>query len=258
MSRKLKIIIIGTGNVAHHLGLALLESEQEIIQLIGRNKENTSSLAKILDVEFSTDIKTIKQNADLVILAVSDNAISEIANNNNFGNALVVHTSGSVSVDELKNLANRGVFYPLQTFSKNREIDFSEVPIFIEANSSENLSLLEKLAKKISTKVEHADSEKRKALHLAAVFACNFSNQMYAIAEKLLVENDLKFDYLEALINETAKKAIEKGPRKAQTGPALRNDKIIIDKHLQMLSEHDEIQKIYTFVSKSISEFKNS
>ncbi|MEA3444181.1 MAG: DUF2520 domain-containing protein [Bacteroidota bacterium] len=255
MDEKLKIILIGTGNVAHHLGPALQNTGHDIIQLIGRNKERTRELAEKLNVDFITDFKNLKKNTDLIILSVSDNAIHDIIKKSEFGNALVVHTSGSVSMEVLNSLPNYGVFYPLQTFSKQRALDFSEIPIFIEANSEKNIILLKKLALQLTPKVEIANSEKRKLLHLAAVFACNFSNHMYAIAEYLLEKNGFKFEYLEALIMETARKSLEYKPQNAQTGPALRNDKNTIDKHLALLSEEADFQKIYSFVSKSILDF---
>lgn len=255
MKESLQIILVGTGNVAHHLGLALLDAGHEIVQLLGRNKEKTKALAKKLSVDFSVDFGELNKTADLIILAVSDNALAELAGKIDPGKALVVHTSGSVPVDVLSALPNYGVFYPLQTFSKERPVDFSDIPIFVEANSEKNVRRLKNLALQLSPKVEICDSEHRKYLHLAAVFACNFSNHMYAIAECLLEKHGLKFEHFAPLILETAQKAIDKKPKNAQTGPALRNDQNTINEHVALLADHPEYQKIYSFVSKSILDF---
>jgi predicted short-subunit dehydrogenase-like oxidoreductase (DUF2520 family) len=255
MKENLKIILVGSGNVAHHLELALRDAGHRIVQVLGRNKEKTRILAKNLSADFTVDFGKLKKTADLIILAASDNALSELAGKIDPGKALVVHTSGSVPMDVLSALHNYGVLYPLQTFSKDRLVDFSEIPVFVEANSEKNVRVLKNLALQLSPKVEICDSEHRKYLHLAAVFANNFSNHMYVIAACLLEKHGLNFEYLAPLILETAQKAIDKKPRNAQTGPALRNDQNIIDEHLTLLTDHPEYQKIYSFVSQSILEY---
>lgn len=255
MKESLNMILVGTGNVAHHLGLALQDAGHDIIQLVGRNKDKTKALAANLSVEFTTDFDQLRNDADLIILAISDNGLADVASKINPGQALVVHTSGSVSVDVLNALPNNGVFYPLQTFSKERLVNFPDIPIFVEASSEKNTRLLKNLALQLTPKVEICDSIHRKTLHLAAVFACNFSNHMYAIAEWMLEKHDLKLEHLSPLILETAQKAIDKKPKNAQTGPAIRNDKNTIDEHLALLSDQPEFQKIYSFVSKSILDF---
>ena len=251
----LNIVIYGTGNVAYHLVRAFKKIGQTV-WLTGRNESKVSHLANALDAKVIDGSKGY-ENLDIVILAVSDTAISEIISNEDFGNSLVVHTSGSVAMNELAPLADHGVFYPLQTFSKDREVDFSEIPIFIEANTPENLEILKNLGQQLSNKVEECSSEQRKILHLAAVFACNFSNHLYAIAEQILEDHGLEFDSIAPLIKETALKAIDRKPKNAQTGPALRNDKNTLEKHLRLLENQPEFQKIYSFVSESILKFGN-
>ncbi|MCL4482657.1 MAG: DUF2520 domain-containing protein, partial [Bacteroidetes bacterium] len=167
---------------------------------------------------------------------------------------LIVHTAGSVSMNILATVSkNYGVFYPLQTLSKQKEVDFSSVPICIEANSAENLAKLRALAAIISDQVVQVDSMQRKQLHLAAVFVSNFVNHFYSIGEKLLLEKQLDFDLLKPLIMETANKAMHHSPRTVQTGPAIRNNKTIMDHHLKMLEQHPEWQKLYELISRDIS-----
>ena len=252
MNNKLNIVIVGAGNVAHHLGFALQNAGHYIQQVVGRSKENTESLAKKLNTDYSLRVKETNTDVDLVVLAVSDGAIAGIVSQVDFGKTLVVHTSGSVPVDALSEVENHGVFYPLQTFSKNREVNFKDIPIFVEASSHINFFILKQLGGQLSNKVEECSSEQRKTLHLAAVFACNFSNHLYAIAESILEEHGLEFDHIAPLIQETSKKAIESKPKNVQTGPAIRNDEDTIAKHLKLLEAHPEFQKIYSFVSDSI------
>ena len=199
----------------------------------------------MIDAKYTTQLHELKSDADLYIISLKDTAfvqlIGDICKDKN-SNALFVHTAGSIPMSIWEGYTNNyGVFYPLQTFSKLREVDFKEIPFFIEASSTENCNLLKEIAHTISDKVYDATSEQRKSLHLAAVFTCNFTNHMYAIAAELLEKYNLPFETMLPLIDETARKVHELTPRQAQTGPAIRYDEQVINNHLQML--HDDVQK---------------
>jgi predicted short-subunit dehydrogenase-like oxidoreductase (DUF2520 family) len=248
------IVIIGAGNVATHLGLAILKTGRRIVQVYSRSEENARLLAGKLHSDFSVDLKAIYPEADLYIVSVADDAVGEITKSLRLKGKLIVHTSGSVSMDVLRSCSeNYGVLYPLQTFSKTREIDLSTVPLCIEANSNDNLQLLELFAKGLSQKVIEVDSEKRKILHLAAVFASNFPNFMFTIAEKILAENKFDFELLRPLILESAMKVQTMNLEEAQTGPAQRGDEAIIMKHVKLLKNYPEFRVIYKMLSDGIS-----
>ena len=248
-----KIVLLGSGNVATHLAIALKEAGKTIVQIYSRTLENAGFLAKKVKADFTTDIAKIACNADLYIIAVSDDALAEVANGIDVNNNLIVHTSGSAPMDILKSCSeNRGVLYPLQTFSRSRNIDFGKVPLCIEANSIESRERLKNLALSLSENIHFVDSEKRRVLHLAAVFACNFSNFMYTIAQKITEENNLSFDILKPLIEETAAKIEEITPVEAQTGPAVRGDEKIMKLHMDMLRKYPEFMEIYRLISEKI------
>ena len=190
----MRILILGTGNLATQLGMALHAQHAEIIQVFGRTGTSASDLANLLGCTSTTDKSKIITDADLYILAVSEAAIPEVLTKATIRNRLIVHTSGSISIDVLASFSeNYGVFYPLQTLTKQKAVDFSAVPICIEANSMENLEKLSRLAKTISDQVFEINSNQRRELHLAAVFVCNFVNHFYSIGEKLLQEQHLDF-----------------------------------------------------------------
>lgn len=245
----ISIVIIGSGNVAQHLITAFLQSNEiELVQVFSRQKESVSHL--LSPDKIVSDYLEIKE-ADVYILAVSDNAIAAVSTKLPFENRLVVHTSGSMPMEILDTKNRRGVFYPLQTFTKNKAINFNEIPICLEAEKENDYKIIETVAQSISTIVQSISSEQRKALHVAAVFVCNFVNHLYKIGHAICEENQLSFDLLKSLIQETAQKIIELTPQNAQTGPAKRNDTATINSHLNFLT--DENQKaIYKLITKSI------
>lgn len=250
-----KIIFIGAGNVATHLALALHKKGYIISQVYSRHLSTASPLAKALKCAYTDVIAAIDTTADIYIIAVKDDAVSAIANTLRLKNKIVVHTSGSVPMDALKSVSkNYGVFYPLQTFSKNKKINFNNVPVCIEAINLPTLKNLSTLAQSISDNVQKINSEQRKVIHLAAVFACNFSNHLYAIADNILTANKLSLDILKPLIEETATKIMYNTPADVQTGPAVRNDKETMNSHLQLLQGNKEYQRLYQLLSKSIIE----
>ena len=248
-----KVTIIGSGNVAQHLIVAFQNSQNmgteiDLIQVFSRQKENISHL---LDLDKITDDLATLEEADLYIIAVSDDAIADVSSQLPFKNRLVVHTSGSISLDALDNDNRKGVFYPLQTFTKNKDVDFKTIPICLESENATDFQLLEKVAKMISDKVFAINSEQRKALHVAAVFVNNFTNHLYQIGSEICQENQVPFEILKPLIAETAQKIMVLSPEQAQTGPAKRNDSSTIEAHEAFLSDENHL-KIYKTLTQSI------
>lgn len=230
----MKINIIGRGNVATHLTTAF-NGKAEI------NIVNPRSL------------EGLDKNAEFSIISVTDNAIGQVAVALPETSGIIVHTSGSTSIQVLDCRKEKtGVFYPLQTFTKGVELDYSEIPFLIEAKDNETQKALMSLASIISNNVRSADSETRKILHIASVFACNFTNHLWAIAEKLLTENGMDFNIIRPLLKETLRKTRDLSPFDAQTGPAVRRDSKTIDAHLSLLESDRELKNIYQVLTSSI------
>jgi predicted short-subunit dehydrogenase-like oxidoreductase (DUF2520 family) len=249
------IAIVGAGNVATHLGPALQAEGHRIVQVYSKTEEAAKVLAERLGTDFITDISALDYSADIFLFCLKDDALLNVLKQTRFTNQILIHTAGSLPLDIFKNFGfHYGVLYPLQTLIKERTVDLSKVPICIEASTPFAESIVVKLASGISGKVEFVDSDKRKILHVAAVFACNFTNHMFYIADKLMRENGLDLDLLKPLIQETFAKIMETDPQTAQTGPAKRGDLKTINEHLNILKDHPGMKKIYTFVSESIAE----
>jgi predicted short-subunit dehydrogenase-like oxidoreductase (DUF2520 family) len=249
------ITFIGAGNLATRLGLALKNKGYKFLQVYSRTIESAGFLAEKLDCEPVNTAESISGKADLYICALKDDILAEVLGKAGLKNRMLVHTSGSLTMSVLAPFSdNYGVLYPLQTFSKDREVDFKNIPVFIEASGSEVLEIIKKLSSELSDKVVELDSEKRKSLHVSAVFACNFVNYLYTVSGDILEKNDLDFRYLIPLIDETAKKLHEMSPVSAQTGPAKRYDNKIIEQHISMLSYSPEIANLYEAMSKLIFE----
>jgi len=251
------IVIIGSGNVATHLGLALYDAGYKITQVYSPTKKSAAVLAQKVNATPINDLKKLDLTASVYIIAVKDDAISSLASHLKLKDKIVVHTSGSVGIEVLRNVSkNYGVFYPLQTFSKRKKIDFRTVPLCIEASNKSTALSLQYFAKSISAHVQKVSSDQRKVIHLAAVFACNFSNHMYAIADNILKQHKLSLDLLKPLIDETAHKIKNDSPVKMQTGPAIRGDKKTMEAHLKLLKGDKKVKEIYKMVSESIKELK--
>ncbi|WP_316738224.1 F420-dependent NADP oxidoreductase [Pedobacter aquatilis] len=247
------VVLLGSGNVATHLAKALVAKGEKIVQVYSQNLNNAQQLASEIGAGAVSNFADLLHNADLYIISVKDDAIDEVASQLKNVEGLVVHTSGTTDVKVLsKHGLNSGVFYPLQTFSKNKAVSFDNIPLCIEAEKETDLNLLENLANKISNRVYKLDGEKRKVLHLTAVFACNFPNHLYALSAKILEDNNLEFDILRPLIFETADKVMTNLPIDVQTGPAVRNDQNTINEHLKMLNNLPQLQDIYQTLSNSI------
>lgn len=244
------IAIVGTGNVAFHITKACVQLPTITVTNYGRNTSKVEQLASQFDNNFGQINDLSKASHDLILIAVADNAINKVSKLVP-AKALVVHCSGATPMQSI-NTINKGVFYPLQTMSKGKPVNFSEVPILIESNSKENLTLLEDFAKQFSGKVYRMTSEQRLKIHLAAVFACNFSNFMMASAQRYLEQEQIPFELLHTLITETAEKALLIGPKNAQTGPAIRGDEKVLQLHEQLLNSEAELLNLYQSISNLI------
>ena len=245
--------MIGAGNLATQLSLAFHENGIEISQVYSRTIKSAKALAVKVNASFTNSSKDIERKADLYVFALSDKALQPMLDKLSVPIGKVVHTAGSIPVVVFENYAEiYGVFYPLQTFSKQRKVDFSDIPICIESNNMEFHEDLIALAQRISKSVHVINSDQRKQLHLAAVFTCNFTNHMYCIGQKLLDEKDVDFELLKPLIAETAQKVLQLDPLSAQTGPAVRFDEEIMSSHEKALKNTPDFQKLYRFVSESI------
>lgn len=252
------VVIIGAGNLAAHLAPALHRKGVNVVQVLNRSRSAGERLAGKVHAEYKPGFGEADQTAELYILAVSDSAIGEVAMQLGLRDQLLVHTSGSVAIDSLSGASsNTGVFYPLQTFSKNKRINFSRIPVCIEANTAGNEKKLMQLAGLLSSKVQLLDSAQRKVLHMTAVFAGNFPSFMYTIAEDLLKKHGIPFSLLKPLILQTAAAAMQEDVFSRQTGPAVREDSRIMDEHLEMLSKLGDYMEIYDLISKSIIKHKH-
>lgn len=249
-----RIVMIGAGNVAHHLAPALLKAGLELCQIYSRSIDSARALGIKTGISYTADLFAIYPDCDIYIFCVSDDSILALYKSIRINKkAIILHTSGSVPLDIFKSLTDRyGVLYPLQTFSKKRVLDFREVPLCIEASQPEVLKVVRELAENLSHCVQEISSEKRKKLHLAAVLANNFTNHLYAIAGNLLEEEGLGFDLLRPLIFETAHKVMLLTPYEAQTGPARRGDESILELHKKLLQKNRKLQSLYTLLSDSI------
>ena len=257
MADNKRIVLVGAGNVATHLGVAWQKAGYEIAQVYSRTSASALELADRLGVGYTTSLEELCTDADVYVVMVKDAVLQELIPTVVKGreDALFVHTAGSMPMSVWGGHAIRhGVLYPMQTFSKAREVDFSSVSFFVEANGGAELSVLKTMASALSPKVYEATSAQRTYLHMAAVFACNFANHMYALSARLLEKNGLPFDAMLPLIDETARKVHTLHPQEAQTGPAVRRDANVMGKHMEMLADEPGIKEIYETISKSIQE----
>jgi len=250
----MKIVVIGSGNLATQLSLALSEAGQHISQVYSRTELHASELAKKIGCAYTTNINELSQEADVYIISVKDDAIAELAQQVGCRaqNAIVVHTAGSIAMQVLQPYVQHyGVLYPMQTFSKNKRVDFKPIPCFIEGSDDATLDAIQSLAASVSDKVVRASSAQRKKLHLAAVLACNFTNHCYRLAEKVLEEEQMDFKLFLPLIDETAQKVAHMSPKQAQTGPMMRWDTGVMQMQMDLLSD-ERTRQIYQLMAESI------
>lgn len=250
------VVLIGAGRVATQLGLTFVRHQIPVLQVYSRTAASASALAKTTGSDFTDDLSNLNQQADLYIISVADDSISQIVNQLNLKNKTVVHTSGSVPLEILAPVSSSyGVFYPLNTFSKDKAIDLAKTPFCIEANDPQTEHNLLQLARLISIDVRLINSQQRAVIHLAAVFACNFTNFMMVNADEILRNQGISHNILLPLINETISKLSAISPKEAQTGPALRNDREIIKKHLEMLATDPDKKMLYQLISEQIQTY---
>jgi predicted short-subunit dehydrogenase-like oxidoreductase (DUF2520 family) len=254
-----KIVLLGAGNVATHLGKRLQKKGHEILQVISRSESSAKELALQLSATYATDLKKINQNANVYIFCVPDEEIIHLASELKLPGKLVLHTSGSISMNVLKNISTRcGVLYPLYSFSKQVKVSFSSMPLLIEASNKDSLEDILHLAHSIGKDITQVNSEQRAKIHLAAVFVNNFTNFMYAEAyEFLKCEKQNHFHLLQPLIKQTVKKIKNMPPAQVQTGPARRNDNATIKKHLELLEKYPDQKQVYKLLSTLIKKQYN-
>ena len=248
----MKIVFIGAGNLATRLSLAMQRVGMQIGQVYSHTEASARQLATRLGCPWTNDLSALQEDGDLYVFSLKDTVLSDVISKVKPNNGMWVHTAGSMSMSVFEGYAQRfGVLYPLQTFSKGRNVNFDVIPIFLEANTDKNADYLKNIASALSENVRFMSSEKRRSLHLAAVFACNFTNHIYTLSYKLPENESIPADVLLPLIDETVSKIHSMPPAAAQTGPAIRYDENVINKHLAMLDDPD-MQAIYRLLSQSI------
>ena len=248
----MKIVFIGAGNLATRLSLAMQRVGMQIGQVYSHTEASARQLATRLGCPWTNDLSALQEDGDLYVFSLKDTVLSDVISKVKPNNGMWVHTAGSMPMSVFEGYAQRfGVLYPLQTFSKGRNVNFDVIPIFLEANTDKNADYLMNIASALSENVRFMSSEKRRSLHLAAVFACNFTNHIYTLSYKLLENESIPADVLLPLIDETVSKIHSMPPAAAQTGPAIRYDENVINKHLAMLDDPD-MQAIYRLLSQSI------
>lgn len=257
----IKTTIVGTGNVGFHLASQLGKSKDiQLTHIVSREKSRAEMLINELGLADSDPLQVNELPSiisDLIILSVPDQKLPEVIEGIDFpADTIVVHTSGSQPMEILMSHTSIGVLYPFQTFTKSQQVNFSEIPIFIESNSSESLEIIQKVASVLSHNVKVVSSKDRQKVHLAAVYACNFTNHLYRIAEEILADADLDLKDLEHLMRETVSKAVSISAAKAQTGPAIRGDENIIQKHLTLLENQPRKSEVYKLLSNQIASLK--
>ena len=253
-----KITIIGSGNVATHLAMAFKNKGIKILQIYSRQYSNAENLAKRVNAEAISELSKIDDTSDFYFITVSDKAIPDVVSKIPTVSGIVLHTAGCVPISVLNKFQQFGSFYPLQTFTKGIELDFSKIPVFIEGNTEKTAqNIIHFSSSLLNCRMETISSEKRAILHLAAVFANNFVNHLYTISQQILEDTGLSFDCIKPLIEETVRKSCIMNPYHAQTGPARRNDVEVMQLHQNKLCGKERISEIYGLISESITDMYN-
>jgi len=251
-----KIAILGAGNVGYQLAWHLHNSGNQIVQIFSRRLPAAKWLGNLMDIPTANDFSEITTDADIYLLTVNDDSVEEVASKLHLGDKVVAHTSGSVSMDALKNVStNYGIFYPLQTLSRNVSVDFAVIPFCVNGSTPFALETLKNLASTLTNKIVEVDDEKRFAIHVAAVFANNFTNHLFSVSQMILEKSGLSFEILKPLINETVRKVQNHDPLNVQTGPASRHDDHTIEKHLEYLKKDGRFAEIYKLLSNEIRQY---
>lgn len=250
--------MIGAGKVATHIATHL-SLYTEIYQVYSRTSASAEDLAAKLHCEATQNLTDVYTDADVYIFSLTDNALPEVIKSvvPHLQKGVCIHTAGSLPIDVFKGVATDfGVLYPMQTFSKEKEIRWEDVPLFIEGNTPHTIAIVKKVAQYLSSSIYEINSAQRAYLHIGAVLTCNFANHLYAIAEQLFKEKGLPFHTLLPLITETTAKVQVLSPLQAQTGPAQRGDSTVIEKHLQLLEENPALQNLYRAMSEDIARYQ--
>ena len=257
--KQYNISVVGAGRVAGNMCREIYLAGYKIDIIISRSEADGRELAKECNATWTNNY-IIPDSTDIVFVSVPDSELRSVLEKLKFSEGTIVaHTAGSSGLDVFPlEMEHKGVFYPLQTFSKNRKVRFASLPVFIESSDNSTTEVLSEIAGSLGAKVYHADTEHRRKLHLAAVFACNFTNHMMTLGKKLASDAGYSFDELRPLIEETFLKAFENGPDKSQTGPAVRNDKNTVRKHLELLSLDPDLQRLYSEITESVFKYYNS
>jgi predicted short-subunit dehydrogenase-like oxidoreductase (DUF2520 family) len=254
----MRLSFIGTGNVAGHLMNAFHNAQHEIVEIVSKDPQNANHYAQLYHAKSIAEPNQLSDQVDFIFICVNDFNIESIAKDLANHQTCIVHTAGSVNVEVLNSTHHTSaVIYPLQTFSKNKQIEYSKIPFFVECVDANIRIKIKQLLDSIHANMHMADSKQRMSLHIAAVFACNFTNHMYAIAAEILKENQLDFKVLSSLIQETVDKVQILDPHDAQTGPAKRNDLNTLSKHLEFLKSHESYFSVYQLLSEQIKEKHN-
>jgi predicted short-subunit dehydrogenase-like oxidoreductase (DUF2520 family) len=253
----MRIVIIGTGNTATVIGKLFRQAGHTIVQVFGRTSQHAEHLGGVLHSRFTSDEKQLDKESDLYVIAVSDNAISNIVAWLRLNKKLVVHTAGSVDGSILSTCSkNYGVLYPLQSLRKEMD-QIPEIPFLVEGNTGDNGALIYDFASSISKHVQFANGQQRLMIHIAAIMVSNFTNHLYMLAEDFCNKENIDFKMLLPLISETVDRLNTFSPSEVQTGPAVRSDTITIQKHFQLLDSYPFHQSIYRFLTESIQDWKN-
>ncbi len=252
-----KIVIIGSGNVGYQMAWHLHNAGHQIIQVFSRHLPSAKWIGNLMDIPCTDTYAEISQDADIYLVTVKDDAISEVAEQLKLNGQVIAHTSGSVPGSVLANVSsNYGIFYPLQTLSRNVSVDFSTIPICVDASNTVTLGILRELGSTLTGKIIEVNDEQRFAIHVAAVFANNFTNHLFSISQMILEQSGLSFEIFKPLINETVRKIQNHDPLNVQTGPAVRRDNQTIEKHLEYLKKDGRFAEIYKVLTEDIQRWK--
>ncbi|MBK6483082.1 MAG: DUF2520 domain-containing protein [Chitinophagaceae bacterium] len=252
-----KIVIIGSGNVGYQMAWHLHNAGHQIIQVFSRHLPSAKWIGNLMDIPCTDSYSEISQEADIYLVTVKDDAISDVAEQLKLNGQVIAHTSGSVPGSVLKNVSdNFGIFYPLQTLSRNVSVDFSTIPICVDASNAATLHILRDLGGTLTGKIIEVNDEQRFAIHVAAVFANNFTNHLFSISQMILEQSGLSFEIFKPLINETVRKIQNHDPLNVQTGPAVRRDNLTIENHLEYLKKDGRFAEIYKVLTADIQRWK--
>lgn len=249
---KKNIVIIGAGNVATQIAKELHQKGHNILQVYSRTIESASLLAQQVNANYTIELDKLIADADFYIFSVKDSVLEDVIASISNNRGIWIHTSGSMPMTIFKEkTSNHGVLYPLQTFNKEKDINWQEIPLFLEASDDDTYNAIWQLASALSDKIFPLSSDKRQYIHLSGVFACNFVNHMYDLANQFVTKTGLPYEVLLPLIDETSRKVHLLNPHDAQTGPAIRYDENVINKHLKLIEEQTT-KEIYRLLSESI------